>query len=481
MAQAEVVICFLCMVLVSTSLVEAENLGVNWGTMSSHPIHPRIVVDMLKANGIKKVKLFDSDSWTVKHLAGTGIETMLAIPNDQLSTLADDYDNAKAWVKENVTKHMYQGGVDVKYVAVGNEPFLTSYNGSFIPTTFPALKNIQKALEDAGYGDKIKATVPLNADVYDSQANKPSTGDWRKDIRSLMIDIVKHLNAKKAPFVVNIYPFLSLYLNKDFPMDFAFFDGGGKPTVDKGVTYNNVFDANYDTLVWALKKSGVPDLKIIVGEAGWPTDGDIHGTIDLAHRFYRGFLKRLSTKKGTPMRPARLEVYLFGLIDENIKSVAPGNFERHWGIFHYDGKPKFPMDLEGTGQEKWPVAAQGVQYMPNQWCVVDLDKKENITLAASNVDYACGAADCTPLGYGSSCNKLDQIGNISYAFNIYFQMQDQDVQACDFQGLAKITTVNASQKGCNFPIELLPSAGEGLKLVSATSIMFLLLLAMVLM
>ncbi|KAF9604112.1 hypothetical protein IFM89_002787 [Coptis chinensis] len=35
--------------------------------------------------------------------------------------------------------------------------------------------------------------------------------------------------------------------------------------------------------------------------------------------------------------------------------------------------------------------------MANQWCV-DLDKKENITLAASNVDYACGASDCTPLG-----------------------------------------------------------------------------------
>lgn len=56
-----------------------------------------------------------------------------------------------------------------RYVAVGNEPFLSSYNGSFLNVTFPALQNIQNALNEAGHGDSIKATVPLNADVYNSR------------------------------------------------------------------------------------------------------------------------------------------------------------------------------------------------------------------------------------------------------------------------------------------------------------------------
>lgn len=106
---------------------------------------------------------------------------------------------------------------------MGNEPFLSSYNGSFVNITFPALKNIQSALNDAGLGDKIKATVPMNADVYDGAL--PSAGHFRNDTSSQMTQIAQFLSQNNAPFTVNIYPFLSLYLNEGFPIDYAFFDG----------------------------------------------------------------------------------------------------------------------------------------------------------------------------------------------------------------------------------------------------------------
>ncbi|MCI67020.1 glucan endo-13-beta-glucosidase 8-like, partial [Trifolium medium] len=67
----------------------------------------------------------------------------------------------------------------------------------------------------------------------------------------------------------------------------------------------------------------------------------------------------MANKEGSPLRPGPMNVYLFGLVDENLKSVAPGDFERHWGIFHYDGKPKFPIDLSGKGQDKWLIGAKG--------------------------------------------------------------------------------------------------------------------------
>lgn len=94
--------------------VVQANVGVNWGTMASHPLNPHIVVNLLKDNGIKKVKLFDSDSWTVSALAGSKIETIVAIPNDQLESFASDYNLAKDWVKENITTHIYEGGVDIR-------------------------------------------------------------------------------------------------------------------------------------------------------------------------------------------------------------------------------------------------------------------------------------------------------------------------------------------------------------------------------
>ena len=353
-----------------------------------------------------------------------------------------------------------------RYVAVGNEPFLKSYNGSFINITFPALKNMQRALDEAGFGQRIKVVVPLNADIYSSPENKPvpSAGSFRKDINTLMVDIVNYLHANDAPFVVNIYPFLSLYQNPNFPLNFSFFDGATKPVFDQGMVYTNVFDANFDTLVWSLRKAGVPDMRIIVGEVGWPTDGDKNANIKYAQRFYNGFLRKVAKNIGTPLRPGRMEVYLFALIDENQKSVLPGRFERHWGLFTYDGKPKFSMDLSGNGKGNL-AEIKGVQYLPSQWCVFNKDTKDKYKDLPASVNYACSNADCTPLGYGASCNGLSHDGNISYAFNIYFQTMDQDVRACSFGGLAMITATNASQGGCLFPVQILSASGRVVPLI----------------
>ncbi|KAE8728488.1 Glucan endo-1,3-beta-glucosidase 5 [Hibiscus syriacus] len=259
--------------------------------MATHKLPPETVVQMLKDNGITKVKHFDADSKTMDALAGNDLEVMVAIPNDQLLAM-NSYDRAKQWVKKNITTYNFKGGVNIKYVAVGNEPFLTSYNG-FINTTFPALQNIQNAL---------------------------------------MMQIVNFLANNSAPFTVNIYPFLSLYGNDDFPFNYAFFDGGN-PIVDNGIRYTNVFDANFDTLVSALKTVGHGDMPIIIGEVGWPIDGDKNANTANAQRFYNGLLPRLAANTVTPLRPEYIEVYLFGLIDEDAKSIAPGNFERHWGSF----------------------------------------------------------------------------------------------------------------------------------------------------
>ncbi|KAJ8440986.1 hypothetical protein Cgig2_020015 [Carnegiea gigantea] len=429
------------------------DIGVNWGTISSSPLNPKIVVGMLKDNGIKKVKLFDADSSTLNALAGTGIQVMVGIPNKMLEDLKK-YKNAKEWVKKNVSKYLHDGGVDIRYVAVANEPFLASYNDSYKESTIPALKNIQQAIEEAGHADTIKVSIPLNADVYESASNVPSGGDFRKDIKDKMVEIVNFFKEKGSPFLVNIYPFLSLYQNPDFPEQFAFFEDGGDKTIqDKNNEYTNVFDANYDTLVWSLKKHGVGDLKIIVGEIGWPTDGHIKANATAAQKFYEGLLKKLASNKGTPMRPGKLEVYLFGLLDENMKSIAPGNFERHWGIFRYDGSPKFPLDLTGKGNNRMPIAAKGVEYQELKWCIFNPEAKD-IEKVPGALDYACARADCTALEYGCSCNKLDRNGNISYAFNMYFQINDQDVEACKFGGLAMITKTNASQKSCLFPVAL---------------------------
>lgn len=445
----------LCVVLGLASLfmlvVSVCGIGANWGTQTSHPLAPHIVVQMLRDNGIQKVKLFDAEDATLSALRKTNIEVMVGIPNELLQSLATSMKAAEKWVSRNISGYV-SDGVNIRYVAVGNEPFLETFNGTFLPTTFPALQNIQSALIKAGLGNQVKVTVPLNADVYQSPSGKPSDGNFRSDIRDLMLAIVKFLSDNGAPFTVNIYPFISLYTDPNFPVDYAFFDGTSTPVVDGGTTYNNMFDANHDTLVWALKKNGFDNLPIIIGEIGWPTDGDMNANIQSAQKFNQGFMRHISTGQGTPMRAGPINAYLFSLIDEDQKSIQPGNFERHWGLFYYDGLPKYQLSL-GTANSGL-IRAKGVQYLDRKWCVLKPSASLDNPQVAPSVSYACANADCTSLGYRTSCGDLDARGNISYAFNSYYQMNDQDDQACGFSGLATVTNKDPSTGLCRFIIEI---------------------------
>ncbi|XP_065881005.1 glucan endo-1,3-beta-glucosidase 6 isoform X2 [Euphorbia lathyris] len=383
---------------------------------------------------------------------------MVGIPNDMLSTLAVNMKAAIKWVEKNVSTHISTNNVNIRYVAVGNEPFLSTYNGSFLGTTFPALRNVQSALIKAGLSSQVKVTCPQNADVYASSSTLPSGGDFRTDIHDLMLNVVKFLNDNGSPFTVNIYPFISLYTDANFPVEYAFFDGDATPIIDGGTSYSNMFDANYDTLVYALQRNGFGNMPIIIGEIGWPTDGDKNANLVYAQRFNQGFMSRISGGKGTPLRPGPIDAYLFSLIDEDAKSIDPGNFERHWGIFTYDGRAKYSLNL-GTTNSGVLVEARNVRYQERKWCVMKRNAKLDDPNLAPSVSYACGLADCTSLGYGTSCGNLDAWGNVSYALNSYYQIQNQLDTACKFENISTITKSDPSIGTCRFGIMVEPYYG----------------------
>ncbi|XP_019056971.1 PREDICTED: glucan endo-1,3-beta-glucosidase 8 [Tarenaya hassleriana] len=452
----------LCLLLVSQVSMASRSkkgnsssasVGVNWGTMATHQLPPENVVKMLKNNGFNKLKLFEVDKDILNALVGTDIEVMIGIPNRMLQEIGQDLAIAASWVEENVTAYTFNGGVNIKYIAVGNEPFLRTYNGTYVELTLPALTNIQQALDEASLSDRVKVTTPFNADIYYSPDTNPvpSAGDFRPELRDKTIEIINFLYSHGSPFTVNIYPFLSLYGNEFFPLEFAFFDGTNKPLRDGDLVYTNVFDANLDTLIWALGRYGFSGMEIIVGEVGWPTDGDKNANSDTAKRFNQGMVKHALSGNGTPVRKGVMEIYLFSLVDEDAKSIAPGTFERHWGIFEFDGKPKYELDLSGKRKDKPLVPVEDVKYLPRRWCILD-PRVHNLDDLAENIDYACSLSDCTALEYGSSCNHLTVQGNASYAFNMYYQMYDQKTWDCDFSGLGLITDEDPSDESCEFPL-----------------------------
>ena len=310
----------------------------------------------------------------------------------------------------------------------------------------PALLNIQQSLAKFNLAGYVKLVVPCNADAYESSL--PSQGTFRPELAPIITQLVQFLNSNGSPFVVNIYPFLSLYGNSDFPQDYAFFGGTTHPVTDGANVYSNAFDGNFDTLVAALSKLGYGQMPIVIGEIGWPTDGAIGANLTAARAFNQGLINHVMSNKGTPLRPGvpPMDIYLFSLLDEGAKSVLPGNFERHWGVFSFDGQAKYPLNL-GLGN-RLLKNARNVQYLPSRWCVANPSR--DLSDVANHMKLACSVADCTTLNYGGSCNEIGAKGNISYAFNSYYQLQMQNLQSCDFDGLGMVTFLDPSVGECRF-------------------------------
>ncbi|KAH9609610.1 hypothetical protein KSS87_014082 [Heliosperma pusillum] len=441
-----IIVVTVIIVLIAVKGVES-GIGVNWGTLSDHRMSPETVVDLLLQNRISKVKLFDADPSIVEAIRGTHIQLMLGIPNHMLQLLSTSTSAADSWVSANLTRHFRaHPQPDIRYVAVGNEPFLTSYAAQFQSYVMPALVNLQQSLIKANLARSVKLVVPCNADAY--QSSLPSQGAFRTDLTPIITQLLSFLNSNGSPFVVNIYPFLSLYGNSDFPQDYAFFGGTNHPLMDGPNVYYNAFDGNYDTLVAALDRIGYGQMPIVIGEVGWPTDGAISANLTAARAFNQGLVNHLLSNKGTPLRPGSppLDVYLFGLLDEAAKDTLPGNFERHWGIFSFDGQAKYALNL-GLGSNMLKNA-RNVEYLPSRWCVANPAK--DLSSVANHFKLACTVADCTTLSYGSSCYGIGLKENVSYAFNSYYQLRKQDAVSCDFDGLGMITFLDPSVGQCRF-------------------------------
>jgi hypothetical protein len=347
-----------------------------------------------------------------------------------------------------------------RYVAVGDEPFLQSYGEQFHPFVIGAATNIQAALIRANLESKVKVVVPCSYDTFQSESSLPSKGHFRSDLNKTMIQLLTFLSKHSSPFFVTISPFVTLHQNKNISLDFTLFKETAHPHNDSHRTYKNSFDLSYDTIVNALSTVGFPKMDIVVAQIGWPTDGSTNATPSIAETFMKGLMNHLHSKLGTPLRPQNspIEAYIFSLLDEDQRSITTGNFERHWGIFTFDGQAKYRVDF-GLGSKNL-ANAQNVEYLPSKWCVVNNNK--DLSNATARALEACSVADCTALSPGGSCSNISWPGNISYAFNSYYQQHDQRADSCDFGSLGLITIVDPSVDHCRFSVELRTSQSNSL-------------------
>ncbi|KAL2246537.1 UNVERIFIED_CONTAM: Glucan endo-1,3-beta-glucosidase 5 [Sesamum indicum] len=448
-----------------------------------------MVVDLLLQNGIRHLKIFSTSENVLEAFAGGDIAITVTLPNEGLKHIVNT-GVAAYWLQQKIRKNQNKN-INITCLYVGSQPFSAFYRTETYDNAVDTLKIIQQALRLNGY-DTVVATTPHFTDVLKPGIMKPSEADFRPDLKEKMVEFVSVLNASNAPFVMDVFPIHFVAENK-WDIEFAFLDNKSNFSIeDNGHVYTNVFEFVYDSFVTAITKAGAPNLKVIVGQIGWPTDGFPGANVANAERFFREFIPFVKSTKGTPLRPGiSIDVYIHSLVDENLSRISLGAFQRHWGLYTSYGEPKYKIDFSGAHRDIYPTTAKGVVLMPKRWCVFKGDKT-NLTKVENQVSRACAEADCTSLLPGGLCSQLTFEQNVSYAFNRYFQMNSQystNGSSCDFENLATVVTEDPSVGTCKFPVEILAAeraetdglmkrsrAGERLQASSSSSIVLSLLL-----
>jgi Glycosyl hydrolases family 17 len=320
---------------------DANQIGICHGRVGDNLPSPDAASLLLKSNGILKARLFLPDPTVLPAFNRTGIELTIGVPNENLTYLAtSDVDIALNWLKSNIFSFVSPG--HVRYLVVGNEVL---YKDTFYSQyVVPAINNLYEALQILGLDKKIKLSSAHASSVL-SSSYPPSAGAFDQQFLSVLRPMLQLLNQTGSPFMVNTYPFFS-YINDptNVPLSYALFGLDAVPVKDGDLVYTNLFDATIDAILAAMEREGFKGIPVAVTETGWPTAGHVVATKENAAIYNGRIMERVRTSVGTPRRPGEpVEVYLFDLYDENLKSG--GEFEKHFGIFNLDGSKLYNIDF----------------------------------------------------------------------------------------------------------------------------------------
>ncbi|KAG8372031.1 hypothetical protein BUALT_Bualt12G0024400 [Buddleja alternifolia] len=440
MALKMIHLAYLLIILCRNDGVEAI-IGINWGRASAQRIVPSQVVDLLLQNGISAARIYSTQRDIIRAFRGSGIDLTVS----SFNTLGlNSVDAAKNWVENKIVPY----ADTIRNIYVGNNAFSENKDA-----VFDSVMNIHNALSYFGLSE-IKLNIPQPQIMLKENLTRPSDGEFRDEFKEVYDRLFRYLEENNTPLVMEMLPitFINEY---NYDLSFGFADNKSTNVITdiNGFVYTNVFEFLYDSFVWALKKAGAPNLKIVVGQVGWPTDGYPGANTYTAERFYKTLLPFVMSNKGTPMRPgAPIDIYVHCFQDEN-RMTYTTPYSRHWGIYRGNGEPKFKIDLSGQGRDIFPTRAKGIMRMPDRWCVFN-GLNNNRLGAFEQFEKACNGSDCTGLATGGSCSHLDFVGKVSYAFNMYFQFRFQAENACEFKGMGQVVTTNPSNGSCLFRVDV---------------------------
>ncbi|XP_047964137.1 glucan endo-1,3-beta-glucosidase-like [Salvia hispanica] len=346
------------LVTISLDFTVAE-IGVCFGRNGNNLLPPAQVVSLYKRHNIKKMRTYDPDNAILDALRGSGIELTVAITNQFIQRLADDANDANAWVRDHVLNYP---DVNLRSISVGNEVSpadpATSRYARFV---LPAMRNVYRAIFRARRDGQVKVTTTVGMSTL-SNSFPPEDGVFRDDVAPWLRPILSFMMNTGAPFMVNAYPYFA-YVNSNGQIDlgYALLEPGHGIWIN-GVYYANIYYAMVDAVYAAIDRMVNPSLhttggmhnrtsekkaggrrgpKVVVTESGHPSSGGKAANLVNAKTFNENLLGVVNN--GTPRHSGPIETYIFALFDENLK-IGPDT-ERNFGLFYPNGQSKYDMNF----------------------------------------------------------------------------------------------------------------------------------------
>lgn len=438
----------------------SEKLGICYGQLGNNLPNPyksvHLITKTLKA---KRVKIYDANPHILNALGGTDLQVSVMVPNQLLVNISSNQSLSHEWVSNNVLP--FYPRTKIRYLLVGNE-ILSVSDDTLRLALVPAMRRIRTSIKEFGL-HKIKVSTPLAMDVM-GVSFPPSAGSFQPNLSEpVMRPMLQFLNRTKSFFFLDVYPYFAWASDPaSIKLDYALMEPTNVTYTDpgSGLTYTNLLDQMIDSVIFAMKGLGYPNIRLFIAETGWPNAGDfdqIGASIYNSATYNRNVVKKFTAKPplGTPARPGVvIPTFIFALYNENQK---PGpSTERHFGLLYPNGSAIYPIDLSGKTPESTykplPPSTTDEPYKGKIWCVAI--KGANATDLGGALTYACGQGNgtCDPIQPGGKCYKPNLLRwHASYAFSSYWAQFKKAGGSCYFNGVAVQTAKDPSYGSCKFP------------------------------
>ncbi|CAK9869200.1 unnamed protein product [Sphagnum jensenii] len=327
-------------------------IGVNYGRVADNLPQPTVVANLVQRLGIKHVKIYDSDATVLSAFANTGISVIVAVPNNEIVSLASSPSAALTWVQTNV-KNFFPA-TQITYILVGNE--VLSGDSSIWPSLLPAMQQIYSALRFYSLDTNIKVSTPHALGVL-AVSFPPSAGVFQPNIAaSIMAPLLSFLSSTQSPFMINVYPYLAYLADggQNIALNYGLIEPGAVGFTDSnsGLHYSSLIDAMLDAIIYAMQALNFNNIPLILTESGWPSEGDpneIGASVANAEIYNNNLVRHVTVAQplGTPLRPGvEIDTYIFELFNEDLKAGATS--ERNFGLYYPNLTQVYPINLNPT-------------------------------------------------------------------------------------------------------------------------------------